>query len=173
METETPKIINEQENYDPIKIGIALKKNIGYSDSMEYSINGRIDKYTEVKSNPKVFSNITNIINKLRILSNPGRILDEFLRKYVETNFVDIIQAIRKNISSINNLVTYKNISWLFDPRFYLKYTSMLPLQIVYDSNDLVVNLEKILNGIKNGNLKKNLNVLNQNIKRFIRFKKK
>ena len=125
---------------------------------MEASINGRIDDYTEVKSNSKVYSNITKIINKLITLSNAGNNLAENLRKYVEPNFFDIVHSM--NTSSISNMITYKNISELFDPRFYLKYTSMLPLQIVYDSNDLVVNLEKILNGIKNGNLKKNLNFL-------------
>ena len=172
LETKESTIINEQEifkyNYDAVEIGIGLKNNLGYnSDAMEASLNGRIDDYTEVKSNSKVYSNITNIINKLITLSNAGNNLAEMLRKYVETNFFDIIQAM--NIYSIKNLITYKNISELFDPRFYLKYTSMLPLQIVYDSNDLVVNLEKILNGIKNGNLKKNLNVLKQNIDNYIR----
>ena len=171
LEVKESHIINEQEifkyNYDPVEIGIGLKNNLGYnSDAMEASINGRIDDYTEVKSNSKVYSNITKIINKLITLSNAGNNLAEILRKYVEPNFFDIVHSM--NTSSISNMITYKNISELFDPRFYLKYTSMLPLQIVYDSNDLVVNLEKILNGIKNGNLKKNLNVLNQNINNYI-----
>lgn len=72
-----------------------------------------------------------------------GNNLSEILTKYIETNFIDIIQAKRKNISSINNLVTYKNISELFDPKIYLEYTSISPLQIIFDSKNLVVNLEK------------------------------
>ena len=177
LNNENQDIINEQAifNYtynQAIEIQIDLKNNLGYnSEAMEALISGKIDENKKALSNLKIYGgdNITKIINKLITLSNAGNNMVRQLMLSVETNYFDIIQNIKRNISSINNQIVYKNISEVFDPRLYLKYSSILPIQLLFDSNYLKDKLEKILVGIKNGNLKQNINILNKNIYNYIR----
>ena len=174
LTVDKPTIIHEEsifnfKHYGGVEVGLFLKNNLGYnSEAMEALMNGKINDYTEELSNSKEFSNIDKIIKKLIYLSKAGNKLSNDLRRVIEENFFATTQIIRMNISSLNKKIVYKNISELFDPRLYLKYTSILPFKILKTSNELVNGFSQLLSGIENGSLKKNINILNTNIYKYI-----
>ena len=158
----------EYKNYGGVDLNIFQQNNLGYNtEAMEASQFITIDDNNENIVDLKTYYSIDKIINKLKYLSQAGNILADILRNNVEVNCFDASQAIKNNITVLNKKLAYKNISELFDPRSYLEYVSTLPLKLVEDSNELVNKLENVLNGIKNGNLKANINILNKNINNY------
>ena len=174
LNEEKQTIINEESffnftHYGGVQISLLLKNDMGYnSDAMKAILSVKIDNYEQNLANITKDTNIDLILKMLIYLSKAGNKLSTDLRNVIEKNFFEVEQLIGMNISSINKMIAYKDISELFDPRLYLNYTSILPLKLLNSSNELLNYFCQLLNDIENGSLKKNINILNTNIYKYI-----
>ena len=113
-------------------------------------------------------SNLTKILEKLIILSQAGNRLANELLNNLKNYFENITQEISIKISSLNNLVVYKELTEIFDSTLSLNSIQILPSNITGEINTIPAKLEEILAQLKNGNIKKDINILNKNIYNFI-----
>ena len=114
-------------------------------------------------------TNITDLIKKLKTLSEAGNNLANDLYLRVKDNLNNITDIIKKNITSLNNLITDQELSQIFNSTFSLDKLKYIPHSIINETDNLVNELEKIYNEIEDGGLKKNINILNDYIYQFIK----
>ena len=113
-------------------------------------------------------SNLSKILEKLIILSQAGNRLANELLNNLKNYFENITQEISIKISSLNNLVVYKELTEIFDSTLSLNSIRILPSNITGELNTIPVKLEEILTQLKNGNIKKDISILNKNVYNFI-----
>jgi len=88
--------------------------------------------------------------------------LAEELYQKINTTLENMTEKINKEISKLNKLVKYKDLTEIFDPIIYgIKY---LPFNIIQESTNLKLKLEEILQNIEKGGINQNIKILNQNI---------
>ena len=158
------------EHYGGVKIFLNLFDDIGYNtESMKAFANIKIDDFKKELSTLKEFTNIGDILDKLIILSESGNRLATALFNEIVADFGNITDIVKENITNINNLVIYKDLSELFDSTLSIDSLKILPIAIIQESSDLKNKLLNILNQIENGSMKNHINILNENIYNFIR----
>ena len=169
-------IIKEEEelfqftHYGGVKVYLNLFNDIGYNtESMKAFAKLKIDDKTEEISNLKEFTNLGDILDQLRILSESGNTLASRLLDQTLSSFGNINEIIKNNITNINNLIIYKDLSEIFDSTLSVDSLKKLPISIVQESSDLKNNLINLFNKIENGAMKNNIQILNDDIYNYIR----
>ena len=157
-------------HYGGVQISIKLKDIPGFDTENMVASNYLIidDQKNEVYS-AKQSSDIERVIKQLQILSEAGNNLANTLYMNIKEHFENISEIITNNVTSISQMLTYKELSDIFDSTFSLSNIKIIPYEIIGVSNNLVKEFEKIQNGIENGSLKNNLRVLNEYIYQFIK----
>lgn len=99
-------------HYDGVNIFLNLFNDIGYNtESMKAFAKLKIDDEIKEISNLKEFTNLGDILDRLRILSESGNTLASRFLNQTITAFGNFTEIIKKNITNINNLIVYKDLS--------------------------------------------------------------
>ena len=169
-------IINDEEelfsfkHYGGVNIFLNLFNDIGYNtESMKAFAKLKIDDEIKEISNLKEFTNLGDILDRLRILSESGNSLASRLLNQTISAFGNITEIIKKNITNINNLIVYKDLSEIFDSTLSIDSLKKLPISIVQEASNLKKKLINIFNKIENGAMKNNIQILNDDIYNYIR----
>jgi len=135
------------------------------SDFMKAGLNLYIeDEKVEDISIEEPSRNFNKIIKELYILSKAGNHLAEEFYQKINTTLENMTEKINKEISKLNELVKYKDLSEIFDSTLDLDEIKYLPFNIIYESTNLNQKFEEVLQNIENGGIKQNIKILNQNI---------
>ena len=139
------------------------------SDTMKANSYSKFneDEVNELNSNEHE-SILTNILNKIIILSKAGNHLANELYQNIKKLMGDITQEIQLKISNLNKLISYQNITEIFDSSYNLEDLEVLPISIVNESNDLYKNINRSLTNIKSLNSKQTFKIINDNINTFL-----
>ena len=174
-EPEKPFIISEEnlfsfDGYGGIMINLNLKDNIGLNtEAMEAFTNLKIEDENKELVKLKEYTDINKIIYKLIDLSKSGNNLATTLFNSLKPIFNNITNVIEKNISSLNNLMIYNELSNIFDSTLALDSLKVLPVTIIQESTNLKNNLYTIIENIGNVEFKNRVKVLNNDIYSYIR----
>ena len=149
-----------------IKLEIDLINNPGIGNEfIEANSKLKIEnKNKELTSSKNSSLSINDIIKSLAYLSQAGNNLATRLYQNTNISLENMTEDINNNISYLNNLVKYKDISEIFDATLSLDSINTLPYIIIEETTNLKTKLEEILNKIENGDIKKNIKILNNNI---------
>ena len=155
-------------HYGNVQSAVLLKNNVGLG-----SINMMASAYLLIDDTKKLItrhlqdSDIDVIIKSLKKLSEAGNNLAYILYQKINSNLNNISEIISNNITLLNNLVVYEELSDLFDSTFSLNNLKSIPKDIINESDKLVDNLDHIYTSIGNGEIKKDINILNDYISQF------
>ena len=154
-----------------IKIEFNIINNPGKDNEyMEANSELKIENQKkQLTSSKKSSSSIYDIIESLVILSQAGNNLASKLLQNLNSTLVNMIDYINNEITSLNAMIKYKDISDIFDATLSLDSINRLPYIIIQESSNLKTKLEQLLNSIENGSIKKNLKILNTNIYDYLR----
>ena len=156
-------------HYGGVNIQISLKDNVGINSQKMEAFN-----YVEIDGNKtefflNKFTDLDNIIKHLENLSNAGNNLATKLYNKVKENLNNITEIINIKIPSMNILLAYKELTDIFDSTFSLKNLKIVPFGIIEESDYLINKFEELYNGIDNGVLKNNIEVLDNYIYKYIK----
>ena len=157
--------------YDNIfEITINSKVNVGYNTlAMEASNDIIIDEEYKLIDGVNNYSDINLAIDKLISLSKAGNNLATELYNSIIKKFNNITETIKVKIPNMMNLITFKELTDIFDSTFSLNNLKIIPNEIIEESNQLINKLDQLYNGIDNGSLKKDIVILNDYIYKFIK----
>ena len=110
------------------------------------------------------FTDINKAINKLILLSKAGNQLAKKLYDNIKNKLNDLTNEISIQISYLNSLILYRDLSEIFDSTLYLNSLKIVPISILEESNNLTKGLEDISNWIKIGNMNNYTKIINNNI---------
>ena len=152
-------------------INLNLKIDSGINvESMKTFSNLKLgDKDYEI-SKIEEFTNLNKIIEKLKSLSNKGNYLAYQLYEKLKKNIDDLPQELSIQISNLNNLIIYKDLTEIFDSSLSLNDLQILPIDIVEESNILFDKLNQTLNHLEENNsqFKNNSLALENNINNYL-----
>ena len=112
-------------------------------------------------------SSLTDILNKLLILSKAGNKIADELYQGIKYLLEQITKDLQEQISSLNKLLVYNNITEVFDNSQSLDDIEMLPFEIVNESNILYNKVNSVLKELNSQNSRYKFYLLNKNIKEF------
>ena len=151
-------------------ITINNKVNVGYNTAaMEASNNIVIGGVSKSIDEVKNYSDINIALDKLISLSKAGNNLATILYDNIIKKFNNITETINIKIPIMMNLITYKELTDIFDSTFSLNSLKIIPKDIIEESNKLINKLEQLYTGIDNGSLKRDISILNDYIYNFIK----
>ena len=154
-----------------VKLEVNLINNPGIdkeNENMEGISKLKIEnKIKELTSSKKSSLSIQDIIKALSSLSEAGNNIATQLYQSTNISLQNLNEAITNEITYLNSLLKYKDISDIFDATLSLDAINKLPYVVIQESSNLKTKLEQILNSIENGGIKKNINILNNNIYSF------
>ena len=167
---ETKEELFNYSHYSGMEIYLNFQVNSGYnSEAQKVSTFLEIDGEKFDLGNIKEFSDFNKTINKLILLSKAGNNLATNLYKRIKENMHNITEIVRIKIPLINNMISYKELTDIFDSTYSLNGIKVAPFEIIQESNKLINKLDEIYNGINSGNLKNNISILNDYIYKFIK----
>ena len=153
-----------------LDIKFELKNDIGYNvETMKAFSNIIFDdeNYKEI-SNLQEHSKITEVLNKLVILSKSGNeLLLDLYNKSTES-FNKITPFVNNTVVHLIKNVVYKELSDIFDSTLSLENLMNLPNSILDESSSLNNKQFSLLNNISNGGMKNDIKILNTNIYDYI-----
>jgi hypothetical protein len=123
------------------------------------------EKY-EISEKFEQFSNLNRIIEKLKSLSHKGNYLAYQLYEKLKKCIDDLPQELSIQISNLNSLIIYKDLTEIFDSSLSLDGIQILSIDVVEESNILFDKLNDTLNQIDdiNGEFKNNSHALKDNL---------
>ena len=123
----------------------------------------KIDKIINIQ----ILTNINENINKFIILSKAGNNMANSLYQQLNESFSNLKNVINSNISDLNNLLVFKDLSSIFDSTLAIDDLKEFPYSIISSSQNLYLNINKLNNTIEDSikNIKINLK---DNIQLFI-----
>ena len=167
---ESSKEIFRFKHYAGVQVAVRLSGNSGLgSENLMASSDLLIDDKKNNLAKSLQSADINNLIKKLKTLSEAGNKLAYNLYKNITDKLNNITDIITNNIPSLNNMITYQELSDIFDSTFSIEKLKYIPHSIIDETDNLLNELEKIHNEIENGGLNKNIKILNEYIYQFIR----
>ena len=141
-----------------IIVDINLFNNLGIdSDFMEVGsrlyIENKIIK--DISLSQVSSTNFNRIINYLITLTKAGNYLATELYQKINITLENMAEEINKSISSLIKMVKYKDLSDILYSTLLFGNITELSYTIIPESTILKENLEKILNNVENGGIKK------------------
>ena len=137
--------IFSKEIYD-ININLNLKNDIG----LDYGSNARIiSGFTTGKETKEISHSEANIklnetMNKFVSLSNAANLKASSLQEELNEPLLEIRNNINSNINALNNLLSFADLSPIFDSTLAISGLNKLPYTIVSSSENLYSNFNKI-----------------------------
>ena len=108
------------------------------------------------------------ILDKIFRLNIASKYLVEELYSEIRENLNNINDIINKNLTSLKDSILYKDLEEILNLTLSYNKFEILPFDIIFESNNLKNKLDLIFNGIKKGNLKDRIQLLNFDIYDFI-----
>ena len=165
-------IINKESNLfshnsnNGVEINMGLLINPGlnteYCEAI-YNLLIENDK-TNLITSKQYCKNINDIINQLVTLSEAGNHLATELLRKINNTLDSMTNEVNKYVTNLNDLVKFRDFSEIFDSTLNLDNLKVLPISIIQETKSLKNKLSQLLNEIKNGGIKKNIKVLNNDI---------
>ena len=147
------------------KIYLNLKYDSGINtESMKSFLNLIFNEKENEIININQFSDINNAIKSLNCKTKTGNYLAYQLYETLKNSLDTLTQQISQSISNLNNIISYKDLTEIFDSSLSLNTIKVLPLNIIEESNNLVTILDITFNEIQDGNINNYLDGLNNNI---------
>ena len=128
--------------------------------NLDLNINGKKNKLVSLNEN---FSP-DSLLRKIILLNKVSINLANKLYYKIHENLEVINEIIFNNITSLKKLIVYKDLGETNDLSLSNNYTDILPSNIINESNSLKNELEIIFSGIRKGNLKNKIDLMNNNI---------
>ena len=122
------------------------------------------NKNKELSSSKKSSLSIKDIIQALSSLSEAGNKKATQLYQSLNITLQNMTEVINNEISYLNSLLKYKDLSDIFDATLSLDAINKLPFAVIQESSNLKAKLEQILSNIENGGITKNIKILNNDI---------
>ena len=147
-----------------INYQINLRNHFGDSEFLEASNEIDIDENIYKLSSIKHPNTVEPIIKKIIALNKASIHLANNLYYNIKGNLNSINEIIINNITSLNDLIVYQDLAEIIDLVLSNKYFEILPFNIINESNNIKNELELVFSGIRKGNLKNKVDLLNNNI---------
>ena len=112
-------------------------------------------------------TNINKVIKTFISIPKSGNYLAFQIYKKLTNNLNNLTQQIMINISNLNNLIEYKNLTEIFDLPSKSDAILILPLNILEESDNLINKLNISLKQIENGSIQNYSNCLYENINNY------
>lgn len=153
-----------------IEVDLTLFNNVGInSDFMEANNIMYIDNNkTSITQSTESSKDFNSIIKDLIVFSQAGNHLATELFQKTNISLENMMEEINKAISTLNEIIKYKDLSEIFDSTLSLDNIKDLPYIIIQETNILRQKLDELLENVENGGIKKNIQILNQNIYDYI-----
>ena len=149
---ESSKEIFRFKHYGGVQVAVSLSGNSGLgTENLMASSDLLIGETKKNLAKSLQNANIDNLIKKLKTLSEAGNKLAYNLYKNITDKLNNITDIITNDIPSLNNMITYQELSNIFDSTFSIEKLKYIPNSIVDETDDLLNELEKIHNDIENG----------------------
>ena len=153
----------------PVQINLDFKINPGInSDIMGaygvLSFNDEEFTYTSIEE----ASGLSDLIDKLASLSKAGNKLAGELLEKIYNKLENIASEISIKINSLDDFIKYYDLFKVFNSTLVTYSYKKLPSDILKYSNELANKLRNILNNIKTGDIKRNAEILENNIYSYI-----
>ena len=153
----------------PVKIDLNLKINPGInSKTMGAYASIIFDDQEITYSSIEEVSVIQELLEKLSTLSKAGNLLASKLYEKIYNKLESITNQISIQIGSLDELLMYYDIYKVFNSTLVEYSYKNLAHEIVEVSNQLVNSLSSILNNIKSGDIKNNVDILSGNIYNYL-----
>ena len=147
---------------------IYLTKNPGFNENyFEYLNNFKAGERIFDLVRLREETNFDNILKKLSILSKAGNKLASNLYENIKSDFNILENIIKKNITSLNNLIVYQDMLTLFDSSLSINMLKSLPYKVVEFSDYLINQLDNSFNNIMNDEMKKFIENFKENINNY------
>ena len=133
-----------------IDIGINLKNDIG----LDYGSNSKIisdlttGKGSNELSHSESNTKLNETMDKFISLSKSANLIASSLHEELNEPLLEIRNNIDSNINDLNNLLSFKDLSAIFDSTLSISELSTIPYTIVASSENLYSSLNKINNEI-------------------------
>ena len=153
------------------KVSLNLKIDSGINvETMKISSNLKFNEKENVLYNKVQFSNLNKILKKLKNLSNTGNLIALQLYETIKNKLDNLPNEISIQVSNLNSLIIYKDLTEIFDSSLSLNNLQILPIDIIEDSNILFNKINLTLNQIDNENrdFKNYSNILENNINNYL-----
>ena len=124
------------------------------------------EKY-ELLTNNEYFTDINETLNEFLFLSKAGNKMANSLYMKLNESLINLKNIINLNISDLNNLLAYKDLSSAFDSSLAIGKLKDVPYSIISASQNLFSNIFKLNNSIEES-IKNIKNKLKDNIESFI-----
>ena len=121
----------------------------------------------ELLSNNEIFNDINETLNEFIVLTNAGNKMSNSLYIKLNESLTNLKNIINMNISDLNNLLAYKDLSSAFDSSLAIEYLKEIPYSIISASQNLYSNIFKLNNSIE-VSINSIKNKLKENIESFI-----
>ena len=121
----------------------------------------------ELLSNNEIFNYINETLNEFIVLTNAGNKMSNSLYIKLNESLTNLKNIINMNISDLNNLLAYKDLSSAFDSSLAIEYLKEMPYSIISASQNLYSNIFKLNNSIE-VSINSIKNKLKENIESFI-----
>ena len=145
-------------------INLVLKFDSGLGNEiMKSFLNLKYDGKEKEYVNLNQSTSINRAIKSLNSIYKTGNYLAFQLYEKLQNYLDSLVNIIPKNISYLNNLIVYKNLTEIFDSISFNTH-QILPMNIIAESNYLVNNLSYLINEIENEGIKNYLSNLYSNI---------
>ena len=151
-----------------INLELYLKNDFGLEKGEKAKAISKLirgEKIDEIRD--EALTNLYEVMNKFNILSKAGNKMANELYQKINNSFSNLKNEINDNISDLNNLLIFKDLSSIFDSTFAINNLKELPYSIILISNYLYTNITKLNMSIEDSiiNIK---NELKNNIQSFL-----
>ena len=153
----------------PIQVTLDLKINSGINSAKMGAYGNLIYDDQELEfSSIEEHSSIEDLIDKISSLSNAGNYLASLLYDKVYNKFEDIMNEISLQINTLNDLLKFYELYQVFNTTLVNYSYKQYPNNIILISNELKSQLSDIFYNIKTGNIKSNVETIENNINTFL-----
>ena len=134
--------------------GIDIELNLKNDLGLDYASNSKImsgistGKESKHISYTESITKLNETIDKFITLSKAANVRAISLHEEISESFLEIRNNIDSNINALNSLLSFKDLSDIFDSTLSIPEVSTLPYKIVASSQNLYSSLNKINNDI-------------------------
>ena len=96
-----------------------------------------------------IFTNINKTINEFVAISKAGNLMINSLYNKINSFFTNFTNTINLNFNDLNNLLNYKDLSFIFDSSLAIGNLNQIPYSVISASQKLFFNIFQINNSLE------------------------
>ena len=152
-----------------ININISLKNDFGLGQGEKTKIfsNFKRGNKTDTLFHDEIYTNINKTLNNFISLTKAGNILAYSLYQKLNESLSNLQDVINYNMSTLNNILVFKDLSSIFDSTLTINNLTELPYSFISSSNNLYTNISLLNNNTTENSLLTIKNSLKNNIESF------